>query len=221
MNLLRQTKESFVAFCDHDDIWIEDKLEMQVNHLLKFSGKPALTHCGYREVENRKVGIEVEEICQNHKLENLVAENCAKGCTIAMNGKARDLLMKSPRGVITWHDWWCVSVISAIGIVHSAPEPMVLYRLHENNLIGKPNVFHKVNRFCRRPIGEVVQQYQLLLDSYKHLMRGEASHEIEEFLKIFQLPRYKRAFTLIREPKRRKSIFLDTLRRIAWSIKAP
>ena len=162
-----------------------------------------------------------QSCCQDHKLKTLVSENCAKGCSIMFNAEARKLLMRTPENRITWHDWWCLSVIACLGTVLSTEEELVNYRIHEGNLIGNPSSFKKLQNFFARPSGLVVNQFKLLLFYYDREIHEIERHVIEDYLNIFTLPFHMRILRLLFDVKRRKKRLQDMARRISWLLKKP
>jgi hypothetical protein len=69
----------------------------------------------------------------------IIFENTARGCTIVLNGQARDLInIKEPTNAIM-HDWWILLLLQLYGSVKYESRPEIRYRLHAQNFIGVPN----------------------------------------------------------------------------------
>ncbi|HEU0078104.1 MAG TPA: hypothetical protein VFQ76_10675, partial [Longimicrobiaceae bacterium] len=82
--------------------------------------------------------------------QHALMQNVATGCTIVMNRAARDLLAESTPEDVFMHDAWAYLVIAAFGKVLYDPVPMVLYRQHAANTIGRPRGWRaRLARFVR------------------------------------------------------------------------
>jgi glycosyltransferase involved in cell wall biosynthesis len=130
----------FYAWSDQDDIWKEDKLQKALAWLQTipshtpalYSGRTELicesgTPCGYSPKFSRPP-----------HFSNALVQNMGGGNTMVFNQAARALLQEAGDSlVVPSHDWWAYQLISgAGGAVYYDPEPMVLYRQHDENLIG-------------------------------------------------------------------------------------
>ncbi|CAG1769601.1 rhamnosyltransferase [uncultured bacterium] len=130
------TDTDYVAFCDQDDIWEQDKIKRAVS-LLKDIEKPAL-YCSRLSVVNEELNF-LHHSLQPRKIGfgNALVENIAVGCTMVLNRQAMDLLcQKRLPHEVSIHDWWCYLVISALGTVIFDNEAFIKYRQHSNNVIG-------------------------------------------------------------------------------------
>lgn len=130
----------YYAFCDQDDYWQEDKLEIAISYLAPFGdGKPAL-YCG----RTRLVDEGGEEIGYSPLFErepgfrNAIVQSIAGGNTMVANRAAWKLMSESARrtGFVS-HDWWSYLIVSGAGgdVIYD-PVPRVQYRQHSGNLIG-------------------------------------------------------------------------------------
>ncbi len=141
LSLLAQTPQSqAIAFADQDDVWMPNKLARALPHI-GHAGSRAFLYCARQYL--------VDEQLQGRYLSILpgdrpgfpasLTQNIVHGNTMVMNRAAADLVRRIPGPPGTVHDWWSYIVISACGgSVLIDPEPVVLYRQHEGNLIGSP-----------------------------------------------------------------------------------
>ncbi|WP_311197434.1 hypothetical protein [Pseudomonas protegens] len=69
---------------------------------------------------------------------NALVQNIAGGNTMVFNQAARELLQEAGANqVVPSHDWWAYQLISgAGGLVYYDPQPKILYRQHDGNLVG-------------------------------------------------------------------------------------
>lgn len=163
LNLLGKVPQhaAFVAFSDQDDVWLPEKLETAlVNLETTREGRPAL-YCGRTIITDN----DLQEIGRSPlfkrrpRFENALVQSIAGGNTMVMNRPAGDILRDVASRVtsIISHDWWSYQVISGAGgrVIYD-PEPQVLYRQHEKNLVGSnAGLGAKLSRLMRLIHGEL------------------------------------------------------------------
>lgn len=130
----------FFAWSDQDDIWKDEKLQKALAWLQSVPSKTPALYCGRTELIGESgvsYGYSPRFSLPPH-FSNALVQNIGGGNTMVFNRAARDLLLEAGDNVkVPCHDWWAYLLISgAGGAVHYDPEPMVLYRQHEENLIG-------------------------------------------------------------------------------------
>lgn len=135
------------AFCDQDDHWLPDKLADSVHALKKKdAGTPLLYFARLAIVNERLEPLGFSPAPEVLTFWNAVAQNVVTGCTAVINRSARELILASHyRDSRIWsHDWWLYLVISRFGELIYNPKAGILYRQHEQNLMGS-----KQNRFAQ------------------------------------------------------------------------
>lgn len=132
-----QTKTTYVAFCDQDDVWQANKIERAVSLLADVSNQPALYCCRLDIVNEQLQSLELSATPRKIGFGNALVENIAVGCTMVLNRQAIDLLCQQtlPNHVYV-HDWWCYLVISCFGKVIFDNNALIKYRQHGGNVIG-------------------------------------------------------------------------------------
>ena len=145
--LLEASDAEYIMFCDQDDIWLPDKIEksiQKINYLENKFGKdiPLLVHSDLTVVDEKLRVIEKSfwkyrnlNPNKNSSLSRLLVQNVVTGCTIIMNKKLRDISIPIPANAII-HDWWFSLTAVAFGKIDFIREPLILYRQHENNVLG-------------------------------------------------------------------------------------
>lgn len=128
----------YYAFCDQDDVWLEDKVSTAVGRLNKVeSNRPSLYYTG-QIITDRNL-----KVLYKHNLDTQrsIKANCIfnqmAGCTAVFNDALLQELKKYTPQNIYGHDVWCYRVCAALGgniIVES--EGKILYRQHEDNVVG-------------------------------------------------------------------------------------
>ncbi len=130
----------FYAWSDQDDVWYEDKLQTALAWLQTIPKHTPALYCGRTELICES-GITVgysPRFCLPPHFSNALVQNIGGGNTMVFNQAARNLLQEAGDNLIVpSHDWWAYQLISgAGGAIHYDPEPRVLYRQHDGNLIG-------------------------------------------------------------------------------------
>lgn len=130
----------YYAFCDQDDFWLPDKLAVALEKLEKFpQDKPALYYGRPRLVNARLEMIEQSDTALNRMLtfESAVINSNATGCTMVFNKALLDKVRQAKPDYILMHDAWFhkVCIISG-GNLYFDDDVHILYRQHENNVIG-------------------------------------------------------------------------------------
>jgi glycosyltransferase involved in cell wall biosynthesis len=128
------------AWCDQDDIWCDDKLEVALAWLKSIpEGTPAL-YCGRTEMicESGLYAGHSPLFTHPPHFANALVQSIAGGNTMVFNQAARVLMQEAGANLaVPSHDWWVYQLVSgAGGFIHYDPEPKVLYRQHDENLVG-------------------------------------------------------------------------------------
>ncbi len=130
----------FVAFCDQDDFWHENKIEVAIKKLKVFGKNIPTMYCGAtRRVDKYLNVIDCSKAPRKPlKTNNSLIENVATGCTIVLNRKAIDLIIsKKPNNdSVLMHDYWIYLIVSSFGKVFYDDVPYIDYRQHDNNVVG-------------------------------------------------------------------------------------
>lgn len=128
-------------FCDQDDVWEQDKIRVAVESL-KDRKLPAIytSNVKYCTADLKETG--TSHFNDNAEVWKALLYNQAVGCTIAMNQKLREQIMKVPLEKVDLdniysHDCWVYRICAVLGgdcIFDN--ESHILYRQHGNNQIG-------------------------------------------------------------------------------------
>jgi len=191
MALLRSANRaaSYAAFCDQDDIWLPDKLEVAIS-ALKPTDCPAL-YCSAVTLATENLSpVGVHRRCtRGPSFENALVENIATGCTIVVNRPGIDLLSSRRPEHLVMHDAWSYLVVAGCGTVVYDSEPHVLYRLHSSNAIGVSTTWwSEWSKRARRQLDEgkrrvLTAQARELQELYGPELRPEATRSLNQFLR--------------------------------------
>jgi len=145
--LIEGSSAHYVAFCDQDDVWLPNKLQLQMERIIKLEGlygrsMPILVHTDLIVVNDELDLIGASFWRYQHlapkKMNNLqrqLVQNCVTGCTVLVNRSLLALALPIPKGVIM-HDWWLALIAVSEGKVCEMNITTVKYRQHDNNDTG-------------------------------------------------------------------------------------
>ena len=176
--LLKRSDADYVAFCDQDDIWLEQKVEAAVGRLASERG-PAL-YCSNKILvdSSGKPMKKQDSRSKRPGFGNAVVECICTGCTTVMNRKLAEIIKKRLPEHAILHDWWSYLVASYVGRVIFDEHAYIKYRQHGDNAVGAKSGFW----------GEVQ-----LKAAYLRKNRGKLEGQLSDFSEIYQGDRKKDA----------------------------
>lgn len=129
----------YIAFCDHDDVWVRHRLKRALN-VLRGEPGPAMI-CGRTMIcdENLRQFALSPLFRKEPGFANALVQNIGGGNTMVFNRAALELLAEAlpHAGRIVAHDWWSYQVLTGMGAkVIYDPEPVLLFRQHGGNVFG-------------------------------------------------------------------------------------
>ena len=129
----------YLALCDQDDVWREDKVSRAVAFLRRCPSEIPALYCSRLAVVDEDLQpLKYSDLPRRGlSFRNALVENQVTGCTSLLNEATRRLLTRVPSACIS-HDWWMYLVVSAFGTVVYDEEPRILYRRHASNIFGVP-----------------------------------------------------------------------------------
>ena len=130
----------YYAFCDQDDIWLDNKLITAI-YKIKYETGPIL-YCSNQILVDKfgeEIGNRYTEVPDLSYAEILV-HNHATGCTMVWNKQLHNILKSNKPShtllKIRIHDVWVAMVASVCGKIIYDEDGYILYRQHENNVVG-------------------------------------------------------------------------------------
>lgn len=172
----------FYAFCDQDDFWESDKLYSAVEKLERLDeNKPALYYSGQKLADKELNVISYHNLDTKRSREACFIFNQMAGCTAVFNPALLAQLKRVNVSRFLGHDSWSFKVCAALGgeiVIESHGH--ILYRQHENNVIGLDNsikgkLFRGRRYFLTTSISMSARQ---ILETYK----TELSEDWKAFL---------------------------------------
>lgn len=141
--MLKSVEADYYLFADQDDVWVSNKVEKL---LVKIKGKDKAPTCVFSdmyivdETLNKKHNSFIRFIRRDPfdlRYQRIIIDNPAAGCTMMVNKALRDIAIKlDDTSLIEMHDVFLLSIAAGFGEVIYIDEPLVLYRQHEQNVMG-------------------------------------------------------------------------------------
>ena len=140
---LRESDAEYFALSDQDDVWREDKLEVQLDAIRGLlEDRPALVFSDLEVVDEALRVLHASfwkmaryDPVRGVRIPALLSRNVVTGCTILMNRLLLKQALPVPQEAPI-HDWWLALVASVFGSIVHVPRALVQYRQHGSNAIG-------------------------------------------------------------------------------------
>lgn len=152
--MLSQVDADYYFFCDDDDVWSKDKVEKSIEQL-RTSKDPTAVFCDLKIVDKDLNVISptffsyVDRSPFRTALSQVLIENMAPGCAMAINRPLRDLAIKlTDLALIPMHDHFLMALAAATGKVEYIDEALISYRQTGENEVGavQVNAISKIKR---------------------------------------------------------------------------
>lgn len=202
------------AFSDQDDIWLPDKLARSLSSLANKNNEIPILYCSRTKLidkQGRHIGF-TPSFQRRPSFKNALVQSIAGANTMMINETARQLLRQTPeQAQIVAHDWLTYLVVSSCGgIVVYDPVPTLLYRQHEENLIGaNSGIFSRFSRIYKMLGGRFRAWNEKnidLMNNYLPDMTTESIQSLTEFKKMRDDNFFKRVKAL-----RNSGVYRQTL----------
>ena len=136
LGLLKESSEfEFIAFCDQDDFWVEDKLWKQILRIT--DTKPTLVFSSrqYIDEDGNLTGAS-KKLQKSPSFRNAMVENIAPGNTLMLNNSGINLVNSFSAVNVHHYDAWIYLLLSGFGKVSYIDEYLINYRIHKGNHVG-------------------------------------------------------------------------------------
>ncbi len=161
--LLLECSENYISLSDQDDIWLKEKLEIQMHEMLKLESinekSACLVHSDLSMVDENNNLIKKSyfeyrsyKLKSQKDLGHLLGSSGIMGNTIVMNKKLRDLVLEFPNKLDV-HDYWIGLVCELFGVRKTLNLQLVKYRIHGSNIMNsRDRLAQKKNFYLSRDI---------------------------------------------------------------------
>lgn len=143
---------TYYAFCDQDDVWKPEKLQVAIRYLESDSSKILFprVYCSrtiYVDEVLNSIGVS-PLFTYPRSFRNALVQSIAGGNTMVFNGAVKNIFVKTGIKTVPSHDWWTYLLISGVGgEIFFDNKPRILYRQHRNSIVGgNQSIPEKMNR---------------------------------------------------------------------------
>lgn len=172
MKLLQSVESEYYMFCDHDDIWCPEKIELSVYkadaQIRKNPSVPFVVATDLKVVDENLNELyasfwdfqKVKESDFNDYILHWFSNN-VNGCAMLINHVCKQISFPMPSSAYMHDSWIMLSTLAHKGCVLPIHKQLVLYRQHGGNVLGakKNNISHYLNDF-KGVVNRTVQQYK-------------------------------------------------------------
>lgn len=136
--LTREAEGEYFAYCDQDDVWLPEKLEVLQEELEKSGALLACSDMFIIDGNGRQVADSIKKVRRHHVFrsgeglaKDLLIRNFVTGCTMLVRAEAA-------KGAIPFcpymvHDHYIALWCGERGAILSVRRPLLRYRLHKSN----------------------------------------------------------------------------------------
>ena len=139
--LTKESEEDLFAYCDQDDVWLPEKLEILQSEMNKTGALLVCSDMYVIDAKKRIVANSITEVRKRHQFstnhkpfEELLTRNFVVGCTMLIKSKQAKSSIPFLDSMV--HDHWLALCASFSGKVISINKPLIQYRIHDSNQTG-------------------------------------------------------------------------------------
>ena len=187
--LLNQAGEyDYYAFCDQDDIWLDDKISVAVSMIMEkeqyYDGPVLYGGCSWLvDTDLNKFGVTVQQEREITPY-NTIIHNFLPGHAQVFNRQLY-LLLKNVQNIenIYVYDAWVTNVAAIKGFIIFDNEPHTLYRQHANNAVGFSGKTGFISWFIQR-IKRIRNDESISFSKQMKLFYDTYENEFDEDFKL-------------------------------------
>lgn len=142
MKALSYSKGRWIVFCDQDDIWMDNKLQLLYENIKANMSYYGFLHNGLYLTNSSQLGIDMKKVVNGEYIFktkpdlsflSLIKRNKVVGCMSAFNAKfiKEHINIKPPKFIL--HDYWIALIVSFYSKFKFVNQPLIKYRRHSNN----------------------------------------------------------------------------------------
>ncbi|MGT2957479.1 glycosyl transferase family 2 [Streptococcus bovimastitidis] len=199
--LVKYKKADYYFFCDQDDIWKKNKIELFLSKTNFETEKPELVYSGWTTVdENLNL---LKEVFPKTTINEQISFNQINGMSMMLNDKLVKIWNYRKWGA---HDSFVALIAYTIGNVIYIPKSTILWRrLSSSESISNYGRGFGIETFWKMMEMSFVRS-QLVLDDYEKYMDKYHKGFLKSFVSIPKMNFFNRLKTLMELKLRRKSL---------------
>jgi glycosyltransferase involved in cell wall biosynthesis len=179
----------YYAFCDQDDVWLEQKIQMAVDMLEKEDARKPLLYFSNYDLYDQDLNFMCHREGNKPKIcfRNSLVDCVSLGFNSVFNRKAHDLTVEHIPQKSIGHDSWMYMLCAGLGKVIYDPRPTVKYRRHNANVSDAGDSFLKFQiwRFKRFFLNGYFGKVREQLREFETLHGDQLSLEDRKVLALF------------------------------------
>lgn len=189
--LTRLANGDYLAYCDQDDIWEQNKLSVLLEQINEENAVIAYSDLSIIDEQGNKIANSFKNISKRleHKhgedlFQFFLRRNSVTGCTMLIGGKIAKEALPFPPSDVYVHDHWLALFGSYKGRITYINRPLVQYRIHSHNQIGAKvleGIANKTDYFEKRVLMEAKKVEHLNFRSFPKNFQKEIKN-YEEFI---------------------------------------
>lgn len=150
--LSKDIDADYFAFCDQDDIWHRNKLEVGLRNILQQAADIPILYCGRTRLVDALgcfLGYS-PHFTKKASFKNALVQSIAGGNTMIINRPLKKIVNSNACNAnLVSHDWTLYQIAAGCGcVIIYDMTPYIDYRQHGNNLIGSnTDIKSKIHRF--------------------------------------------------------------------------
>ena len=183
----------YYAYCDQDDIWMEDKIERAVKFLENTDkNKPALYFSNSDYYDSNMNYVATAQKNKIYNFRNALVECVTQGMTMVINDTTRKTIVENKPEVCSFHDWWTYMICSGFGQIVYDDKSLVKYRRHNASVTveGKSKKELFIWRLKKFILGDSLKDIKKQLQEYEKFYGKNLNEENRKLLKLFTNKKY-------------------------------
>lgn len=169
----------YYAFCDQDDVWKSNKINVAINKIILSKEQPTLYIGSWTYVDSNLNYLSDHITNRAFTFNEILVKNHIIGCCMVFNNALLKIYATGIENLtyknLPFHDHWLyILCLACGGNVVADNKSHLLYRQHNNNVVGKRNNLTKIKQIFNSNhirylyIDELKRNYYyFLLDDYK------------------------------------------------------
>ena len=169
--LTKQAHGKYIAYCDQDDVWLPEKLEILQKTMEQTGAMLVCSDMYIIDGQGEQTADSITKVRRHHVFrsgndltEGLLFHNFVTGCTMLMSADlARQAIPFCPYMV---HDHYLALFASLHGEIRSVMQPLIRYRIHGGNQTGLMAGVIDKQSYCQKRIIKGLQKFEWLNDNW-------------------------------------------------------
>lgn len=159
----------YIMFCDQDDYWLPNKIELMYKKMLEIEDKKTPCIVSSRDTY-ADINLKESPLLNpypsyifypqnNCDYRETVIKHLSQGCAMMLNRKCLEYILPIPKNEVCY-DYYIGFTIAMIGKKYDMKESLMLYRVHGNNVTATTNRnFTNLPKIRYRNVGVVPQHF--------------------------------------------------------------